>query len=53
MKIAVVQKSYYNLDYNRNVNIGIDAIKEAKNLGADIVLFPECFITGYSLPITK
>lgn len=53
MKIAVVQKSYYDLDYNRNVNIGIDAIKEAKNLGADIVLFPECFITGYSLPITK
>lgn len=53
MKIAVVQKSYYNLDYNRNVNIGIDAIKEAKSLGADIVLFPECFITGYSLPITK
>ncbi len=53
MKIAVVQKSYYNLDYNKNVEIGINCIKEAKNLGADIVLFPECFITGYTLPITK
>ncbi len=53
MKIAVVQKSSYNLDYNKNIEIGINSVKEAKTLGADIVLFPECFITGYTLPITK
>lgn len=52
MKIAVVQKKYYNLEYDKNVEIGVQSVKEAKNLGADIVLFPECFITGYSLPIT-
>ncbi len=52
MKIAVVQKKYYNLEYDKNLEIGVQSIKEAKNLGADIVLFPECFITGYSLPIT-
>ncbi len=51
MKIAVVQKNSYKLGYDKNLALAIDTIKEAKKLNADIVLFPECFITSYTLPI--
>ena len=51
MKIAVVQKNSYKLGYDKNLALAIDTIKEAKKLNADIVLFPECFLTSYTLPI--
>jgi predicted amidohydrolase len=49
-KVAIIQETRepYNMDLNTNKGLG--AMKRAKELGADIVLFPECWITGYEFP---
>lgn len=38
------------MDYRLNMEKGLDIVKKAKKQGADIVLFPECWITGYEFP---
>ncbi|NIK75684.1 putative amidohydrolase [Paenibacillus castaneae] len=48
--IATVQYNCHLPDQKRNTEMGLHYVKEAKNLGADIVLFPECWITGYAFP---
>ncbi|MGF7059701.1 carbon-nitrogen hydrolase family protein [Brassicibacter mesophilus] len=49
-KIAIVQEKRDSYDCKINTEKGLDIVREAKKLGADIVLFPECWITGYEFP---
>lgn len=49
-RIAVVQEKRDPYNYKSNTEKGLDIIREAKKRGADIVLFPECWITGYEFP---
>lgn len=51
-KVAILQKRAVNTEINRNVESIITAMKEAAENNADILLLPECFITGYDLPMT-
>ena len=51
-RVAILQKRAVNEEIDKNVQTVIDAIKEAAANGADIVLLPECFLTGYDLPVT-
>ncbi len=50
-KVAVVQHKYKSTDCAINTEDGLSIVEQAKCMNADIVLFPECFITGYELPI--
>ena len=50
LRIAVVQKRRDPYDRDKNTQLGISCMQEAKNMGADLVLFPECWITGYEFP---
>lgn len=49
-KVALVQSKSIYMDSDANIKKGIKFIREAKELGADVVLFPECWITGYDFP---
>ena len=51
-RVAILQKRAVIEEIDKNVQTVIDAIKEAAANGADIVLLPECFLTGYDLPVT-
>ncbi|MED9904029.1 MAG: carbon-nitrogen hydrolase family protein [Lachnospiraceae bacterium] len=50
-KVAVLQMHSAGRDKIRNTQTIISKIEEASKKGADILLLPECFITGYELPI--
>ena len=50
-KIAIVQENRDPYDSRRNTQKGLSIVKKAKERGADIILFPECWITGYEFPI--
>jgi len=49
-KIAIVQETRDPYDCKWNTEKGLSLVKKAKERGADIVLFPECWITGYEFP---
>jgi len=49
-KIAIVQETRDPYDCKWNTEKGLSIVKKAKERGADIVLFPECWITGYEFP---
>ncbi|GFZ31650.1 hydrolase [Clostridium zeae] len=49
-RIAIVQETRDPYNMTLNTNKGLSAVKKAKELGADLVLFPECWITGYEFP---
>lgn len=51
-KIAILQKRAINAQIDKNVECIITAMKEAAQNNADILLLPECFVTGYDLPMT-
>ena len=51
IKVAVLQKRSVNRAYEENIKMIIDCMAEAKENNADILLLPECFITGYDLTI--
>lgn len=51
-KIAILQKRAVNAQIDENVESIIMAMKEASENHADILLLPECFVTGYDLPMT-
>ena len=51
-KIAILQKRSLNAQIDKNIDSIIIAMKEASENHADILLLPECFITGYDLPMT-
>lgn len=48
--VATVQYNCTLPDQKLNTEIGLQYVKKAKILGADIVLFPECWITAYAFP---
>jgi len=50
-RVAILQKASYGLDYDANTRLVIDEMKNAAANDSDILLIPECFITGYDLPI--
>lgn len=51
MKIAILQKKSLDRQFSRNTETVIETMKEAAKNGADILLLPEAFLTGYSLPM--
>lgn len=51
-KTAILQARSENANIRKNVDKIISAMKEASMNNADILLLPECFITGYDLPMT-
>lgn len=50
-RIAVLQMRSQPHSIEKNSLTVIEKMKESVNNGADILLLPECFITGYQLPI--
>lgn len=48
-KVAILQLNAVN-DLNKNLIKGIEACKKAKQLGADIAVFPEMWNIGYEMP---
>jgi len=46
--VGIVQYNCNVPDQKLNTEIGLQFVREAKKLGADIVLFPECWITAYA-----
>lgn len=51
-KIAILQKRAIDAQIDKNIESIIVAMKEASENHADILLLPECFVTGYDLPMT-
>lgn len=51
-KVAILQKRSINEKQRENVDTILKYMKEAAENKADILLLPECFITGYDLPMT-
>lgn len=50
-RVAVLQMRSVDREYGENIKTIIKYMSEAKQNGADILLLPECFITGYDLTI--
>ena len=50
LKVAMVQYDANEPYIDFNTKVAMKYIKEAKESGADIVLFPECFLTAYCCP---
>ena len=51
-KVAILQKRAINAQIEKNMESIIMAMKEASENHADILLLPECFVTGYDLPMS-
>lgn len=51
MKVAILQKKSLNRQLPRSTEIVMETMKEAAENGADILLLPEAFLTGYELPM--
>lgn len=49
--VAVLQKRSLARKVSENINVVISNMERAAKNNADILLLPECFITGYELPI--
>lgn len=50
LKIALVQERASATDPKRNADTAVRRIETAKSGGADLVLFPECFLHAYTFP---
>ena len=50
-KVAVLQMRSENRAYEDNIKVIIRNMTEAKKNNADVLLLPECFMTGYDLTI--
>ena len=50
LTIAVIQKNRDLFDREKNTRQGLSYMEQARAIGADLVLFPECWITGYEFP---
>ena len=50
LTVALVQHRAATPDQARNTEAGLAFVREAKRRGADLVLFPECWITSYGCP---
>lgn len=51
-KVAILQKRAINAQIDKSIETIIMAMEEASENHADILLLPECFITGYDLPMS-
>ena len=51
LRVAVLQMRSVSREYESNIKTIIKYMSEAKQNGVDILLLPECFITGYDLTI--
>lgn len=51
LKIAVLQKRSLDREKSKNIEIIISNMERAAENNAELLLLPECFITGYGLPI--
>lgn len=51
-KVAILQKRAINAQIDKNIETIIMAMEESSENHADILLLPECFITGYNLPMS-
>lgn len=49
-KVAMVQHKINKDDVKENTALAIRYMREAKENGADFILFPECFLTAYKFP---
>lgn len=52
-KVAVLQMKSLNRQYQANTDRVINRMKEAAEGGADMLLLPEAFLTGYELPMSN
>ncbi len=52
-RIGALQARSVHRDLGHNTKTGLTWMAEAAKQGADILLFPECFITGYDLPVAN
>ena len=50
LKVALVQYDAKMPDKEQNTTTAVKLIREASQNGADLVLFPECFLTSYTAP---
>ena len=48
LKVALIQYDTVMPDIEQNTITAIKLIREASKNGADLVLFPECFLTAYA-----
>ena len=53
LKTAILQKRSLNRQYKRSTDIITEKMKEAADNGADILLLPEAFLTGYEFPMSN
>ena len=53
LKIAILQKRSKSREFEKNTADVEALMREAKSNGADILLLPECYLTGYDLTITN
>lgn len=49
-KVAILQMRAALREKEANTHLAVRKMKEAAEAGADILLLPECFLTGYVLP---
>ncbi|MDF2845787.1 MAG: Nitrilase/cyanide hydratase and apolipoprotein N-acyltransferase [Herbinix sp.] len=49
-KVAMIQHKITGIDQQKNTELGLQYVRQAKQMGADFVLFPECWITSYHPP---
>ena len=50
LKVALIQYGAVAPDIEQNTAAAVKLIREASKNGADLVLFPECFLTAYAAP---
>ena len=53
LKVAVLQKGSLDRQFAKSTEIVLGRMQEAAEHGADILLLPEAFLTGYELPMTN
>ncbi|MGN0977276.1 MAG: carbon-nitrogen hydrolase family protein [Faecousia sp.] len=51
MKVAILQKKSLNRQFSQSTEVVLETMKEAEENGADLLLLPEAFLTGYELPM--
>ena len=49
-RVAMVQKYAVPMDAEKNLQLALSACRRAKELGADLALFPEMWSTAYAFP---
>ena len=53
LKVAILQMKSLNRQCEKSTGIILQKMEEAAAAGADILLLPEAFLTGYELPMTN